>query len=219
MAQVTQMTETTETARHAALKAILEARRIEVRDDLRSRMREGRTRQEVGRDALEQTDDDTRGGLAFSLVEMRSETLTLIDRALARLAAGRYGTCVRCDGRDRRTTAARRAVRHALPGLRGAPRAGRAAAVIGRRAGRFDGVRPGRQRLIRRPPRSGQSCRTTLSSELLIVTGCSPSYSMKPSLRNLLRKKFTRDRVVPIISARVSCESFGTTRDGLSFLP
>jgi len=93
------VTETTETTRHAALKAMLEQRRIEVRDDLHSRMREGRTRQEVGRDALEQTDDDTRGGLAFSMVQVRSETLTLIDRALARLAAGRYGRCVRCDGR------------------------------------------------------------------------------------------------------------------------
>ena len=50
------------------------------------------------RDALEQTDDDTRTGLAFSLLEMQSATLTQIDRALARLAAGRYGTCVRCDG-------------------------------------------------------------------------------------------------------------------------
>ena len=91
------MTETTETTRLATLKAMLEARRIEVRDDVHSRMREGRQRQEAGRDALEQTDDDTRGGLAFSLLEMRNETLTLIDRALARLAAGRYGTCVRCD--------------------------------------------------------------------------------------------------------------------------
>ena len=46
------MTETTETTRLATLKAMLEARRIEVRDDVHSRMREGRKRQEVGRDAL-----------------------------------------------------------------------------------------------------------------------------------------------------------------------
>ena len=88
----------TETSRHAALKAMLEARRLEVSDDVNTRLREGRKRQEPGRDSLEQTDDDTRGGLAFSLIEMRSEILTQIDRALARLAAGRYGTCVRCDG-------------------------------------------------------------------------------------------------------------------------
>jgi hypothetical protein len=67
--------------------------------------------------------------------------------------------------------------------------------------------------------RRGQSCRTTLRSELLILRGISPSYSMKPSFLNLFRKKFTRDRVVPIISASVSCEIFGTTRTGLSTLP
>ena len=64
-----------------------------------------------------------------------------------------------------------------------------------------------------------QSWRTTLSSELLILSGRSPSYSMKPSFLNLFRKKFTRDRVVPIISASVSCEIFGTMRTGLSFFP
>jgi hypothetical protein len=36
---------------------------------------------------------------------------------------------------------------------------------------------------------------------------------------NLFRKKFTRDRVVPIISASVSCEPFGMTRAGLSCFP
>jgi hypothetical protein len=39
-----------------------------------------------------------------------------------------------------------------------------------------------------------------------------PLYSMKPSLRNLFMKKFTRDRVVPTISASVSCESRGSLR-------
>src|SRR5947209_20319818 len=52
---------------------------------------------------------------------------------------------------------------------------------------------PPAQRKIR------QSCRTTLKSELLIFSGCSPLYSMKPSFLNLFRKKFTRERVVPII--------------------
>src|SRR5438067_10712061 len=42
---------------------------------------------------------------------------------------------------------------------------------------------------------------------------------MKPSFLNLFRKKFTRERVVPIISASVSCEIFGATRSGLSCLP
>jgi hypothetical protein len=67
--------------------------------------------------------------------------------------------------------------------------------------------------------RLGQSCRTTLNSELLILSGISPLYSMKPSFLNLLRKKFTRERVVPIMPARVSWEIFGTTRVGLSCVP
>ena len=64
-----------------------------------------------------------------------------------------------------------------------------------------------------------QSCRTTLSSEPLILRGMSPLYSMKPSRLNLFRKKFTRDRVVPTISASVSCDTFGTARAGLSCFP
>src|SRR4029453_11644274 len=71
----------------------------------------------------------------------------------------------------------------------------------------------------RREGGSGQSCKTTLNSELLIFSGRSPAYSMKPSFWNLFRKKFTRARVVPIISASVSRESFGTARAGLSCVP
>jgi hypothetical protein len=61
----------TEMTRHAALKQMLEARRSELRTDVQGRLREGRIRQDAVRDPLEQTDDDTRGGLAFSLLEMK----------------------------------------------------------------------------------------------------------------------------------------------------
>jgi hypothetical protein len=61
-----------------------------------------------------------------------------------------------------------------------------------------------------RPNRGPQSCRTTLSKAPLTLRP--PLYSMKPSLRNLFKKKFTRDLVVPTISASVSCESFGNVR-------
>ena len=46
------------------------------------------------------------------------------------------------------------------------------------------------------------SCRTTVRRDLLILIP--PLYSMKPSLLNLFMNKFTRERVVPIISASVS---------------
>jgi hypothetical protein len=54
-----------------------------------------------------------------------------------------------------------------------------------------------------------QSCRTTLRSELL--TWILPLYWMKPSFLNLFMKKLTRDRVVPIIFASISCETLGST--------
>ncbi len=54
------------------------------------------------------------------------------------------------------------------------------------------------------------SCRTTLMRALLIFSP--PLYSMNPSLRNLFMKKLTRERVVPTISASISCDIFGMTR-------
>jgi len=49
-----------------------------------------------------------------------------------------------------------------------------------------------------------------LISELFTLS--TPLYSISPSLRNLFMKKFTRERVVPTISASVSCDNFGRTR-------
>src|SRR5678815_1149472 len=61
------------------------------------------------------------------------------------------------------------------------------------------------------------SCSTTLTRAGLIFRP--PLYSMNPSFRNLFMKKFTRERVVPTISASVSCDSFGNTRGGAAFSP
>src|SRR6185436_12276646 len=47
----------------------------------------------------------------------------------------------------------------------------------------------------------GRSCSTTSSSE--VWTFRSPLYSIRPNCRNLFMKKLTRERVVPIMSARV----------------
>jgi hypothetical protein len=54
-----------------------------------------------------------------------------------------------------------------------------------------------------------QSCSTTLKREVL--TSIPPLYLMKPSFLNLFMNKLTRVRVVPIISASVSCDTFGST--------
>ena len=55
-----------------------------------------------------------------------------------------------------------------------------------------------------------------MSSDL--CTWMRPLYSIKPSLRKRFMKKLTRDRVVPIISARVSCEICGIERFRLTGL-
>jgi hypothetical protein len=61
------------------------------------------------------------------------------------------------------------------------------------------------------------SCKTTDSNDLLILI--LPLYSMKPSFRNLFMKKFTRERVVPTMLARVSWDTLGNTRSGCSCFP
>jgi hypothetical protein len=53
---------------------------------------------------------------------------------------------------------------------------------------------------------------TTVSRDLLTLI--LPLYSMKPNFLNLFMKKFTRERVVPIMWARVSWETFGRMRSG-----
>jgi hypothetical protein len=61
------------------------------------------------------------------------------------------------------------------------------------------------------------SCKTTVNNDLLTLI--LPLYSIKPSFLNLFMKKFTRDRVVPIMLASVSWETFGSTRTGWSCFP
>jgi hypothetical protein len=39
----------------------------------------------------------------------------------------------------------------------------------------------------------------------------SPLYWMKPCILNLFVKTLTQDRVVPTISASISCDTFGST--------
>jgi DnaK suppressor protein len=92
------MTETT--TRNADLKRMLSERRREVRDDVQSRMRTGRTdRPNEVRDYVDVSDADIQGDLGFALLQMRAEMVTRIDEALARLDGGDYGACVTC-GRE-----------------------------------------------------------------------------------------------------------------------
>jgi DnaK suppressor protein len=85
--------------RNADLKQMLSERRREMQDEVQRRIRDGRTdRPKEVRDVLEHSDADIRGDIEFSLLQMRAETLSRIDEALVRLAAGKYGSCFECDG-------------------------------------------------------------------------------------------------------------------------
>jgi hypothetical protein len=62
-----------------------------------------------------------------------------------------------------------------------------------------------------------ESSETTVNNDLL--TYILPLYSIKPSFLNLFMKKFTRERVVPTMLARVSCETFARRFRGWSASP
>jgi DnaK suppressor protein len=86
------------TARKAGLRRVLFDLRREIQEEIRARIRMGRNDEpEEGRDHLEQSDADFRGGVELALLQMKAETLTRIDEALVRLDAGRYGSCVECE--------------------------------------------------------------------------------------------------------------------------
>src|ERR1700720_4702923 len=57
------------------------------------------------------------------------------------------------------------------------------------------------------------SPKTNVSNDLLIWI-LRLWYSMKPGFLNLFMKKFTRERVVPIISDKVSWETIGSSSSG-----
>ena len=82
--------------RHLVLKEMLEDRRREIQEKLRS-LRETLPAEAADvRDIEEQSVDDFVSEVDFALMEMKSETLRQIDEALRRLEAGGYGVCSEC---------------------------------------------------------------------------------------------------------------------------
>jgi DnaK suppressor protein len=84
--------------RYEVLKAMLEERRREVQEKLRS-LRESLP-VEAGsvRDTEEQSVDDFVTEVDMALMQMKSETLGKIDQAMDRLEDGTYGLCQECEG-------------------------------------------------------------------------------------------------------------------------
>lgn len=88
-------------SRDAALRAMLEERRLELIRSLRDKIRDVRTEGTAAtdrgvRDAVERSEAEIQDDLEFALLQMKVETLEKINEALERLAGGRYGDCFEC---------------------------------------------------------------------------------------------------------------------------
>lgn len=82
--------------RYDVLKRMLEERRREIQEKLRS-LRESRPDDaDQVKDAEEQSVDDFVREVDFALMQMKSETLAKIDEAMRRLEHGSYGVCAEC---------------------------------------------------------------------------------------------------------------------------
>ena len=90
---------TTHLERYAVLRTMLEERRREIHEKLRS-LREALPEEaSVVRDSEEQSVNDFVRDVDFALMQMKSETLNRIDEALHKLEEGTYGICQDC-GKD-----------------------------------------------------------------------------------------------------------------------
>ena len=87
--------------RYEDLKKILEGRRSEILSEVQGRIRGVRAEGSQNKlnevfDAGESSDADIQEDIEFALIQMKAETLTKINEALARLEEGHYGNCFEC---------------------------------------------------------------------------------------------------------------------------
>jgi RNA polymerase-binding transcription factor len=87
--------------RYAGLRRILEERRREMVSEVQEKIRDVRT-EAAGTpvngvfDAAESSDADIQEDIELALIQMKAETLSKIDEALARLERGTFGFCTEC---------------------------------------------------------------------------------------------------------------------------
>jgi DnaK suppressor protein len=94
-------TQTMETGRYEELKRMLEERKREVLSQVQEKIRDVRTENSTGKmnevlDAGESSEADIQEDIEFALIQMKAETLSKINEALARLEEGAYGNCFEC---------------------------------------------------------------------------------------------------------------------------
>src|SRR5687768_1685796 len=90
-------TDDTRPADRSALRALLQARRRDVTDDLQLRMARIRDRGSAPVPLNEQEEADA-ADLDVALVDIASGTLRAIDQAIERVDDGTYGVCALCGG-------------------------------------------------------------------------------------------------------------------------
>ena len=93
--------ETMARSRYNELKKMLDDRRSQLQAEVQEKMRDVRTDGFGGKltevlDAVESSEADIQEDIEFALIQMKSETLTKIHDALARLERGDYGYCFEC---------------------------------------------------------------------------------------------------------------------------
>lgn len=87
--------------RYAELRRILEERRREMVSEVQGKIRDVRTEAAATPvngvfDAAESSDADIQEDIELALIQMKAETLSRIDEALARLERGTFGFCTEC---------------------------------------------------------------------------------------------------------------------------
>ena len=82
--------------RYEVLKGMLEERRREIHEKLRSLRETLPAEADNVRDTEEQSVDDFVQEVDFTLMQMKSQTLAKIDEAVKRLEQGSYGVCADC---------------------------------------------------------------------------------------------------------------------------
>ena len=88
-------------SRYTELKQMLEERREQLQSEVQGKMRDVRGESVGGKvsdvlDAVESSEADIQEEIEFALIQMKSETLTKVNDALARLDRGNYGYCFEC---------------------------------------------------------------------------------------------------------------------------
>ena len=94
-------TEAAGSRRYNELKQMLLGRRRELQAQVQDKMRDVRSTGEVTKlsevfDAGESSEADIQEDIELALIQMKSETLSRVDDALARLEQGNYGNCFEC---------------------------------------------------------------------------------------------------------------------------